>query len=156
VSEKDTTGTGKPFNITGLPETGQCHRHTVHTVQAGLGVYPGKGSRDGIFITRREESWHSYNVYYNVILKTKLHKIWCKIGVLLPKRVIDNLAGMGPASTIASYCARSRFLQQEAYGKGEVEIPVREMPADIQPGSGHPEQALAEYQRVDGDRSELV
>jgi len=89
----------------------------------------------------------SYNVYYNVILKTKLHKIWCKIGVLLPKRVIDNLAGMGPASTIASYCARSRFLQQEAYGKGEVEIPVREMPADIQPGSGHPEQALAEYQR---------
>ena len=70
VSEKDTTGTGKPFNITGLPETGQCHRHTVHTVQAGLGVYPGKGSRDGIFITRREESWHSYNVYYNVILKT--------------------------------------------------------------------------------------
>ena len=33
-------------------------------------------------------------------------------------------------------------------GKGEVEIPAREMLADILLESGHPEQALAEYERA--------
>ncbi len=37
--------------------------------------------------------------------------------------------------------------KQDKYGKGEVEIPAREMLADILLESGHPEQALAEYER---------
>lgn len=37
--------------------------------------------------------------------------------------------------------------KQDAHGKGEVEIPAREMLADILLESGHPEQALAEYER---------
>ncbi len=37
--------------------------------------------------------------------------------------------------------------KQDALGKGEVEIPAREMLADILLESGHPEQALAEYER---------
>jgi len=38
--------------------------------------------------------------------------------------------------------------KQDAHGKGEVEIPAREMLADILLESGHPEQALAEYERA--------
>ena len=37
--------------------------------------------------------------------------------------------------------------KQDAHGKGEVEIPAREMLADILLESEHPEQALAEYER---------
>ncbi len=37
--------------------------------------------------------------------------------------------------------------KQDAHGKGEVEIPAREMLADILLESNHPEQALAEYER---------
>jgi len=37
--------------------------------------------------------------------------------------------------------------KQDAEGKGEVEIPAREMLADILLESGHPERALAEYER---------
>jgi hypothetical protein len=37
--------------------------------------------------------------------------------------------------------------KQDARGKGEVEIPAREMLADILLESNHPEQALAEYER---------
>ena len=37
--------------------------------------------------------------------------------------------------------------KQDKYGKGEVEIPAREMLADILLESGYPEQALAEYER---------
>ena len=37
--------------------------------------------------------------------------------------------------------------KQDAHGKGEVEIPAREMLADILLESGHAEQALAEYER---------
>ncbi len=37
--------------------------------------------------------------------------------------------------------------KQDLYGKGEVEIPAREMLADILLESGRPEQALAEYER---------
>jgi len=38
--------------------------------------------------------------------------------------------------------------KQDSLGKGEVEIPAREMLADILLESGHPEQALAEYERA--------
>ncbi len=37
--------------------------------------------------------------------------------------------------------------KQDTYGKGEVEIPAREMLADILLQSNHPQQALAEYER---------
>ncbi|HEY4932318.1 MAG TPA: hypothetical protein VII23_12165 [Terriglobales bacterium] len=37
--------------------------------------------------------------------------------------------------------------KQDAHGKGEVEIPAREVLADILLESNHPEQALAEYER---------
>ena len=37
--------------------------------------------------------------------------------------------------------------KQDIYGKGEVEIPAREMLADILLQSRHPQQALAEYER---------
>ena len=38
--------------------------------------------------------------------------------------------------------------KQDEYGKGEVEIPAREMLADILLESGHAQEALAEYQRA--------
>jgi len=38
--------------------------------------------------------------------------------------------------------------KQDSLGKGEVEIPAREMLADILLESGHPEQALVEYERA--------
>ena len=37
--------------------------------------------------------------------------------------------------------------KQDAHGKGEVEIPAREMLADILRESNQPQQALAEYER---------
>ena len=37
--------------------------------------------------------------------------------------------------------------KQDTFGKGEVEIPAREMLADILLGSNHPREALAEYER---------
>jgi tetratricopeptide (TPR) repeat protein len=37
--------------------------------------------------------------------------------------------------------------KQDTYGKGEVEIPAREMLADILLQSNHPQEALAEYER---------
>jgi len=47
----------------------------------------------------------------------------------------------------AAEIMRSVADKQDTYGKGEVEIPAREMLADILLESNHPEQALAEYER---------
>jgi len=47
----------------------------------------------------------------------------------------------------AAKIMRSVADKQDEYGKGEVEIPAREMLADILLESDHPEEALAEYER---------
>src|SRR5215469_6084475 len=49
--------------------------------------------------------------------------------------------------------------KQDTYGKGEVEIPAREMLADILLESNHPEKALAEYQasmKIDPNRFNVL
>ena len=55
----------------------------------------------------------------------------------------------------AAKIMRSVADKQDEYGKGEVEIPAREMLADILLESDHPQQALAEYEhsmKIDPDR----
>jgi len=75
-------------------------RSWVHQIGTDWGLcgwlIPPSFGGEGLFrsileLGKTSESGRVYNIYYNGIMKTKLRKIGSGYGVLLPKKVIDNL-----------------------------------------------------------------